>query len=150
MRHREDWIILWQRFTDSKCSTLFERGFFMFKKSLILPLLLIVAFAAVKFVSYSDAQLQPNFQFVDCVPVQVAVFTDRAHVACQSGVGEIVYFAVSTQEVNLVTWYLTIITDAMNSRKNLRIYVDLNDVNGVLFGCGIEDCRMISGILASQ
>jgi hypothetical protein len=28
--------------------------------------------------------------------------------------------------------------------------VDLNDVNGVLFGCGIEDCRMISGILASQ
>jgi hypothetical protein len=119
-------------------------------KNLILSLLFVLCFAAVIFVSYSQAQIEPNFQFVDCVPVQVAVFTDRAQVACATGVGAIVYFAVSTEQEELVTWYLTIIIDAMNSRKNLRVYVDFNDVSGVVFGCRVEDCRTIAGLIESQ
>lgn len=118
----------------------------------ILPILLCVGICllALSLTNFSHAQNETDFQLINCEPIQVAIFVDRAHVLCEQGIGDIVFFAVPTSDVERIDWYLTIIMDAMNSDKRLVVYTDLNDLGGNSFGCQILDCRIIFGLILNQ
>lgn len=78
-----------------------------------------------------------------CTPVAVGNFGNRVHVRCSTAVSGILYFAQSTGDANNVARTLALLSTAMASGRDLRIYYDAADTSGTAIGCQAGDCRLI-------
>jgi hypothetical protein len=85
-----------------------------------------------------------------CVPVQVAVFTNRLHVRCAAAVGGIHYFAMATSDAALSARVLSILTTAQVAGRTLGIEYEPSDTTGAAIGCQAADCRVIRGVWFGQ
>lgn len=80
-----------------------------------------------------------------CQPVDVAAFTSRVHVRCQtSAAGGIKYFSVKASE-DFAKNFLAIANSALLAGKSLKVRFDAS-TSGSNFGCARSDCRPATGI----
>jgi hypothetical protein len=85
-----------------------------------------------------------------CVPVQVAVFTNRLHVRCAAAIGGIHYFAMATSDAALSARVLSVLTTAQVAGRTLGIEYEPSDTTGAAIGCQPADCRVIHGVWFGQ
>lgn len=77
-----------------------------------------------------------------CTPVAVGNFVTRVHVRCSVAVSGILYFAVSTSNANNAARSLALLSVALASGRDVRIYYDPADTSGAAIGCQTNDCRL--------
>lgn len=85
-------------------------------------------------------------------PDQVAVFTNRVHVHCQTVTGSptmpdaVHWFAVSTADSAMASRFMSIIQSAVLTTQPLYLFVDSADLSGGNFNCATGDCRRLYGV----
>lgn len=77
-----------------------------------------------------------------CTPVAVGNFINRIHVRCSVAVSGILYFAVATSNANNAARSLALLSVALASGHDVRIYYDPADLSGAAIGCQTNDCRL--------
>jgi hypothetical protein len=122
--------------------------------TLLIPVLITAAFLLVRSqASYANAP-QAILTTHTCTPTGVGVFSNRIHVRCSTGGAPgaaITYFAFCTQNDSaLSARYLSTMTAAKATGKNLVMFYDQNDLSGTNCGCGTGDCRVITGLEMQQ
>ncbi|MCC7353372.1 MAG: hypothetical protein IT330_06395 [Anaerolineae bacterium] len=82
-----------------------------------------------------------------CTPANVASYVTRIHVKCTvAASGGIQYFAYPTRETANASRFLSILTTAAVAGKQVDILYDPADTSGASYGCGVSDCRPITGV----
>ncbi len=81
--------------------------------------------------------------WVSCVPIQVVAYVSRIHVQCQTAIGGVSYFALSTSNTANVARILSVLTTAQVAGRTLSILYDPADLSGSSIGCQNADCRLI-------
>ena len=107
------------------------------------------AFVAATAATSPTAQpLQPaqDLATTICTPSTVAEFPSRVHIRCTTAVSGILYFAVSTSNVNRAAHALALFSTALASGHDLRIYYDPANTSGTAIGCLAADCRLADGV----
>ena len=77
-----------------------------------------------------------------CTPAGTAVFGNRIHIRCTTGVSGVFYYAVSTADPNRAARMLALWTAAIAAGHDVRILHDPADTSGTAIGCLATDCRM--------
>jgi hypothetical protein len=86
--------------------------------------------------------------WVDCTPVAVATFANRAHVRCTPTIGGgIIYFAVNASDTAFAARFVSIGTAALVSGRGLSVFYDPADTSGTTFGCASSDCRRAKALV---
>jgi hypothetical protein len=85
-----------------------------------------------------------------CTPLNVMVFESRVHVKCVETVGNIAYFAASTEDSGNASRVLNVLSTALAAGRTLSIIYDPADTSGAAIGCQINDCRLIQGVALWQ
>ncbi len=99
-----------------------------------------------------------ELSLIPCTPIEIATFynpggpVSRVHVKCASAVNGIDYFAVSTADAVNAQMILSILITAYTDAggKTLSILYDPDDTTGPSFGCLINNCRPIGGVLLTD
>lgn len=87
-----------------------------------------------------------------CLPVSVAVYTNRFHVQCNAASPEgFSYFAMATNNSAQVARFLTIATMAEITSRHVTVGYDPADLSGQnAIGCLNADCRLIQSLSMDQ
>lgn len=92
----------------------------------------------------SSVALPDTATWISCVPVEVMAYEQRIHIRCQTAVGGISYFALSTSNnTSHVARILSVLTTAQVAGRTLGILYDPADLSGQQIGCSNSDCRLI-------
>jgi hypothetical protein len=87
----------------------------------------------------------PNSYFI-CSPANAAVFSNRVHIKCSNTPGSgVYYFAAATNDSAGASRYLSLITTALVTGKQVEVWYDPAG-DGSAWGCGTGDCRPIQGM----
>ncbi len=118
---------------------------------LILVVILVVTLTSLNdhTPAHADTNASPSYDWHTCNPTEVATFTNRIHVHCSVGVGDIDFFAAPTNSEH-VDRYLSIIMFAIERNTELFVAYDISDLSGSSFGCRNDDCRAIHGLIAPK
>lgn len=82
-----------------------------------------------------------------CTPANVAAFTSRIHVKCTAAAaGGILYFAYPGRDTANAARFLSLLTSAEVTGKQVDILYDPADTSGASFGCAAGDCRTIIAV----
>jgi len=128
-----------------------EAKMFKLKRKIAIPsavVLVLVFVAAVLLISSSAAKAKPNLlTYFQCTPDYVAAFSNRVHAHCNPANGAIEWFAVCSTGSGsaFASRALSIFTTAKVTGKTLRVYYEPTDTSGTACGCGLSNCRVISG-----
>ncbi|RMD97362.1 MAG: hypothetical protein D6816_17665 [Bacteroidetes bacterium] len=89
-----------------------------------------------------------GFVWANCTPTNVAVFSERIHVRCQTAVNGILYFAFPTTNDAETARILSLFTSAQVTGRLLQVLYDPADTTtGPAIGCGANDCRVITAVV---
>ena len=120
----------------------------MVKKTL---LILAAVLALGSSVPAAGAALSKDF---NCVPIEVAVLDNRAHVLCAEpqpkyrggypvdNGDRIAYFAVPLSDANLSSRFIQVGNTAMAAGITIRFSYISGDYSGEAFGCDRANCRV--------
>jgi hypothetical protein len=124
--------------------------------TLVTLLIPVLVTAAVLLTSSQPLLARPPAAIIThtCTPTGIGVFANRIHVRCSTG-GEpgaaIVYFAYCTaQDAALSARFLSTITAAKATGKNLVLFYDQADLSGTSCSCSNPDCRLFQGLEMQQ
>ena len=81
-----------------------------------------------------------------CTPANVTAYTSRIHVKCTVANAGIQYFAYPARDTANASRFLSLLTSAAVAGKQVDLLYDPADTSGAAFGCGVSDCRTISGV----
>ncbi|MBI5030055.1 MAG: hypothetical protein HZB51_05975 [Chloroflexi bacterium] len=84
--------------------------------------------------------------WIFCTPVQIVTYSSRVHVQCQTAVGGISYFVVSTSDASKAARFLSVISTAQVAGRTLSILYDPADTSGTSIGCQSSDCRLMQAV----
>lgn len=80
-----------------------------------------------------------------CTPTETMASTNRVHVRCSSSTndgGDVIWwFAVSTSDDHNANRFLSQVTTALVSGKNLVLHYVQGDTSGASWGCAASSCR---------
>ena len=81
-----------------------------------------------------------------CKPESIFAAYLRVHVKCSNPINGIQIFAASTDASDQSTRFLTLMSQARGSGKDVHVFYDPDDTSGTSFGCKAEDCRKIQAL----
>ena len=78
----------------------------------------------------------------DCVPVEVAVFSSRVHMRCQTPVAFYIWFFALPTSDPQADRLLSLASTAMAiPGAKVSVHFEGTDTSGTSYGCGSSDCR---------
>jgi hypothetical protein len=82
-----------------------------------------------------------------CTPTKVAVFSSRLHAECsvagKDGTTTISFWAVPTSDAAFANRFLSVVSSAIVSGRQVEMVYNAGDTSGSGFGCGSSDCRRL-------
>lgn len=118
--------------------------------TLLIPALVTAAFLLVRSQPLQANPPQAVLTTHTCTPTGIGVFSNRIHVRCSTGgapSAAITYFAYCTaSDSALAARYLSTMTAAKATGKNLVVYYDSTNLSGSSCGCSTGDCRVFTGL----
>ena len=91
-----------------------------------------------------SAQAAPTW--ITCNPAESMTFPERIHVKCASAVGNIIFFALGTNDEAAAARALSVINTALVAGRALTVLYDPADTGGTTIGCLASDCRLIQAV----